>query len=178
MDRHARLWYFIIVATAGHDTTSYALAGGMEALLRRPEQVAALVADPSGATNATEEMIRWTSPVRQFLRYAVTDTEVAGVPIAEGERVLLSYPSANRDDAVFADPMRFDIARPDADRHLAFGLGVHYCLGSQFARREVRTILPKLLDRVVTIEPDGEPQWAEANFVGGVKRLPIRYTLR
>jgi cytochrome P450 len=178
MDRHARLWYFIIVATAGHDTTSYALAGGMEALLRHPEQVAAVVADPSWATNATEEMIRWTSPVRQFLRYAVTDTEVAGVPIAAGERVLLSYPSANRDDAVFADPMRFDIARPDADRHLAFGLGVHFCLGSQFARREVRTMLPKLLDRVATIELDGEPQWAEANFVGGVKRLPIRYTLR
>jgi cytochrome P450 len=178
MERHARLWYFIIVATAGHDTTSYALSGGMEALLRQPDQVAALAADPALATNAAEEMIRWTSPVRSFLRYAQADTEIDGVPIAAGERVLLSYPSANRDDAVFGDAMRFDITRPDAEKLISFGLGVHYCLGSQFARREVRTMLPKLLARVGSIELDGDPVWAEAQFVGGVKRLPIRYTLR
>jgi hypothetical protein len=178
MERHARLWYYIIVATAGHDTTSYALSGGMEALLRHPDQLAALAADPTLAVNAAEEMIRWTSPVRSFLRYAQEDTEVDGVQIAKGERVLLSYPSANRDDAVFVDPMRFDITRPDADKLISFGLGVHYCLGSQFARREVRTMLPKLLERVATIELDGEPQWAEAAFVGGVKHLPVRYTLR
>jgi cytochrome P450 len=116
--------------------------------------------------------------VRHFLRYAQEDTDVAGVPIAAGERVLLSYPAANRDEAVFADPMRFDIRRPDADKLISFGLGVHYCLGSQFARREVRTMLPKLLDRVATIELAGEPEWAAAAFVGGVKHLPIRYTLR
>ena len=178
LDHHAMLWYFIIVATAGHDTTSFALSGGMEALLRHPEQWAALVADPDLAGNATEEMIRWTSPVRHFLRYAQEDTEVEGVPIAAGERVLLSYWSANRDDTVFADPMRFDITRPDADRLISFGLGVHYCLGSQFARREVRTMLRRLTDRVATIELDGEPEWSAANFVGGVKHLPIRYTLR
>ena len=178
LDQHARLWYFIIVATAGHDTTSYALSGGMEALLRNPDQLAALAADPSLAGNAAEEMIRWTAPVRHFLRYAQEDTEIEGVPIAAGERVLLSYWSANRDDAVFTDPMRFDITRPDADKLISFGLGVHYCLGSQFARREVRTMLPKLLERVKTIELDGDPQWAAANFVGGVKHLPIRYTLR
>jgi cytochrome P450 len=178
MERHARLWYYIIVATAGHDTTSYALSGGMEALLRRPDQLAALAADPSLATNAAEEMIRWTSPVRAFLRYAQEDTEVDGVPIAAGERVLLSYPSANRDDAVFVDPTHFDITRPDADKLISFGLGVHYCLGSQFARREVRTMLPKLLARVRTIELAAEPEWAEANFVGGVKHLPVRFTLR
>lgn len=178
MERHAQLWYYIIVATAGHDTTSYALSGGMEALLRHPDQLAALAADPTLATNAAEEMIRWTSPVRAFLRYAQEDTEIAGVPIAKGERALLSYPSANRDDAVFVDPMRFDITRPDAEKLISFGLGVHYCLGSQFARREVRTMLPKLLARVRTIELAGEPQWAEANFVGGVKHLPIAYAPR
>jgi len=178
MERHAQLWYYIIVATAGHDTTSYALAGGMEALLRQPDQLAALAVDPALATNAAEEMIRWTAPVRAFLRYAQEDTEIAGVPIAAGERVLLSYPSANRDDAVFTDPMRFDITRPDADKLISFGLGVHYCLGSQFARREVRTMLPKLLERVSAIELAGDPQWAEANFVGGVKHLPVTYTLR
>jgi cytochrome P450 len=178
MERHARLWYFIIVATAGHDTTSYALSGGMEQLLRHPDQMAALAADPDLATNAAEEMIRWTSPVRSFLRYAQADTEIDGVPIAAGDRVLLSYPAANRDDAVFADPMRFDITRPDAEKLISFGLGVHYCLGSQFARREVRTMLPKVLERVSSIELAGDPVWAEAAFVGGVKRLPIRYTLR
>lgn len=178
MERHAQLWYYIIVATAGHDTTSYALSGGMEALLRHPDQLAALAADPTLATNAAEEMIRWTSPVRAFLRYVQEDTEIAGVPIAKGERALLSYPSANRDDAVFVDPMRFDITRPDAEKLISFGLGVHYCLGSQFARREVRTMLPKLLARVRTIELAGEPQWAEANFVGGVKHLPIAYAPR
>ena len=178
MQRDAQLWYYIIVATAGHDTTSYALAGGMEALLRHPDQMAALAADPALATNAAEEMIRWTSPVRAFLRYAQEDTEVDGVPIAAGERALLSYPSANRDAAVFADPMRFDITRPDAEKLISFGLGVHYCLGSQFARREVRTMLPKVLERVASIELAGDPQWAEANFVGGVKHLPVTYTLR
>ncbi len=172
------LWYYIIVATAGHDTTSFALAGGMEALLRHPDQVEALRADPSLAANAAEEMIRWTAPVRAFLRYAQEDVEIGGVTIPAGDRVLLSYPSANRDDAVFADPMAFDIARPDAKNLLSFGLGVHYCLGSQFARREVRTILPRILERVDALELDGEPQWSDANFVGGVKHLPIRYRVR
>ena len=178
MGRHETLWYYIIVATAGHDTTSFALSGGLEALLRHPDQWAALAADPDLAANATEEMIRWTSPVRHFLRYAQADTEVHGVPIAAGERVLLSYWSANRDDEVFADPMRFDITRPDAKDLISFGLGVHYCLGSQFARREVRTMLQHLARRVKTIELDGDPEWSLAHFVGGVKHLPVRYTMR
>lgn len=174
----AELWYYIIIATAGHDTTSYGLSGGLEALLRRPDQVALLREDPSLVVNAAEEMIRWTSPVRQFMRYATADTEIRGVEISEGDRVLLSYPSANRDEAVFADPQRFDITRPDADKLISFGVGAHYCLGSQFARREIRTMLPKLLQAVDRIELAGEPEWAEANFVGGVKHLPISYSMR
>ncbi len=177
MDDHATLWYYIIVATAGHDTTSYGLSGGMEALLRHPDQVAALRADPGLAFGATEEMIRWTTPVRHFLRYAHEDFDVSGVGIPEGDRVLLSYPAANRDPNVFDDPETFDIRRPDAGDLISFGLGAHYCLGSQFARREIRTILPKLLDRVSSLEIDGEAEWSEAAFVGGVKHLPIRYTL-
>ncbi|MCB0972056.1 MAG: cytochrome P450, partial [Acidimicrobiales bacterium] len=86
-----------------------------------------------------------------------------------------SYWSANRDEEVFAEPMRFDIARPDADKAISFGLGAHYCLGSQFARRELRTFLPKLLERFDRIELAGEPEWVAANFVGGVKHLPITY---
>lgn len=173
----AELWYYIIVATAGHDTTSYGLSGGLEALLRHPAQVEMLRSQPDLATNAAEEMIRWTSPVRQFLRYAQQDTEIRGVPIAKGERVLLSYPSANRDADVFARPEEFDITRADADKLISFGVGAHYCLGSQFARREIRTMLPKVLQACESIELAGEPRWAEANFVGGVKHLPISYRL-
>jgi cytochrome P450 len=173
-----RLWYYIIVATAGHDTTSYALSGGMEALLRDPSQFAALRDDPALIIGAVEECIRWTSPVRHFMRYATADTEVAGVPIPAGGRVLLSYPSANRDEAVFADPMQFDIRRPDGDRQMSFGFGEHFCLGAQFARRELRVMLSKLAARLETIEPAGPAAWSESCFVSGVKRLPVRYRFR
>ncbi|MBL8774333.1 MAG: cytochrome P450 [Acidimicrobiales bacterium] len=172
------LWYYIIVATAGHDTTSFAFAGGMEQLLRHPDQLRAVQQDPSLAQNAAEEMIRWTSPVRSFFRWTQEDTVIGDQPIAKGDVVLTSYPSANRDDTVFVDPMRFDVARPDADKTLSFGLGMHYCLGAQVARREVRTLLAKVLERVDTIELAGEPEYQRAHFVSGVKHLPVTYTLR
>ncbi len=178
MGERERLWYYIIVATAGHDTTSFALSGGLEQLVRHPDQMRAVQDDPSLVGPAAEEMIRWTSPVRSFMRWAQADTVLGGVDIAAGDAVLTSYPSANRDSEVFSDPMRFDIARPDADKLLSFGLGMHYCLGAQVARREVRTMLAKVLERVDTIELDGSPQYSAAHFVSGVKHLPIRYTLR
>ena len=178
MDRHATLWYYIIVATAGHDTTSYALAGGVEALARRPDQLAQLQASPELVTGAVDEMIRWTSPVRHFLRYLEEPAELSGVEIPAGDRILLSYPSANRDERMFDEPMAFRVGRPNANRMIAFGGGEHFCLGSTFARRELRTIVPKLMETVETLELDGEPQWAQANFVGGVKHLPVRATLR
>jgi len=178
MGERERLWYYIIVATAGHDTTSFALSGGLEQLVRHPDQLRAVQDDPSLVGPAAEEMIRWTSPVRSFMRWAQADTVLGGVDIAAGDAVLTSYPSANRDSEVFSDPMRFDIARPDADKLLSFGLGMHYCLGAQVARREVRTMLAKVLERVDTIELDGSPQYSAAHFVSGVKHLPIRYTLR
>lgn len=178
MGEHERLWYFIIVATAGHDTTSFAFSGGMEQLLRHPDQLQALRDDPSLAGNAAEEMIRWTSPVRSFFRWTQEDTEIGGVTIPKGDVVLTSYPSANRDELVFDAPDRFDITRPDANKLLSFGLGMHYCLGSQVARREVRTLLEKVMERVDTIEFAGEPEWTGAHFVSGVKHLPVRYTLR
>ena len=177
MDRHATLWYFVIVATAGHDTTSFALSGGLEALLRHPDQVETLQADPGLAANASDEMIRWTSPVRQFLRYLAEPATLSGVEIPAGDRLLLSYPSANRDETVFEDPMTFDIRRQNANRTIAFGGGEHFCLGSTFARREIRTLLPRLLAAVKDVELDGEPEFAQANFVGGVKHLPISATL-
>ena len=172
------LWYYIIVATAGHDTTSYALSGGIEQLLRNPDQVQALRDDPELALNAAQESIRWTAPVRHFLRYAQEDTTIRGVEIPAGDRVLMSYPSANRDDDVFVEPDRFDIRRADVDQLISFGVGVHHCLGAQFARRELRTFLPKLLDAVESIEISGEPRFTEAHFVGGVKHLPVTYKLK
>jgi cytochrome P450 len=173
-----RLWYYIIVATAGHDTTSFALAGGLEQLARDPEQLWSLAGDPDRISNASDEIIRWTSPVRHFLRHATRDQEVGGVAFPEGSRVLLSYPAANRDPAVFADPHTFDVHRPDADKLLSFGVGAHFCLGAQFARREVRTLLSRLSTELTNLELDGDPQWALSHFVSGVKHLPIRYSMR
>jgi cytochrome P450 len=173
-----RLWYFIIVATAGHDTTSYALSGGMEQLARQPEQLFGLAGDADALVNATDEVIRWTSPVRHFMRYATEPMTVGGLDIPEGGRVLLSYPSANRDEEVFADPMTFDVRRPDADRQVSFGGGAHFCLGSQFARREVRTMLDRLSRELTHVELAGDPEWAQAHFVSGVKHLPIAYAMR
>jgi cytochrome P450 len=176
LESNARLWYYTIVATAGHDTTSFALTGGLEALLRHPDQVALLQGRPDLVNNAVDEMIRWTSPVRHFLRYLTRPATLSGVEIPEGDRLLLSYPSANRDERQFDHPMEFDVARPNANRMIAFGGGEHFCLGSTFARRELRTILPRLLAAVDTIELAGEPEWAQANFVGGVKHLPVSAT--
>jgi cytochrome P450 len=170
-----RLWYYIIVATAGHDTTSYALAGGIEALLRDPAQLKAIRDDPDLVVNATDEIIRWTSPVRHFLRYATEAAEIGGVAIPAGGRVLLSYPSANRDEDVFEQSMTFDVTRPDADKLLSFGLGGHFCLGAQFARREIRTMLARLAQQLDFVEPAGNAEWAQAHFVSGVKHLPIAY---
>jgi len=174
-----RLWYYIIVATAGHDTTSHALAGGLEALLGHPDQIDTLRrGDDDGFVRAADEFIRWTTPVRHFLRFATDATTIRGVDIPAGGRVLLSYPSANRDEDVFEDPMRFDVTRTDADHLLSFGIGKHYCLGSQVARREIRTFLAKLLDQVDEIEATGPAEWSESHFVSGVKHLPIRYRFR
>lgn len=178
IDDEHRLWYFIIIATAGHDTTSFALSGGMEALARHPEQFRALGDDPSLLSGATDEVIRWTSPVRHFMRYAQEDSEIRGVHIPAGGRVLLSYPSANRDEAVFQDPDAFDVTRPDGDKLLSFGVGAHFCLGAQFARREVRTLIGRLARELDHVELDGEPSHAQSNFVSGVKHLPIRYAFR
>jgi cytochrome P450 len=178
MEDLQRLWYYIIIATAGHDTTSYALAGGVEAFLRHPQQFEALRRDPELSVNATDEIIRWTSPVRHFMRYATRPAEIRGVAIPAGGRVLLSYPSANRDEDVFRDSMRFDVSRPDADKLLSFGVGAHFCLGSQFARRETRTMIAKLAQQLDHIELAGPPEWAEAHFVSGVKHLPVAYSFK
>ena len=170
--------YYAIVATAGHATTSSSLAGGLEALIRDPASLRALRDDPSLLPNAVDEMIRWVSPVRHFMRQAQEDCVLDGTPIAKGDWFLLSYLSANRDETVFSDPFRFDIRRANADTHLAFGIGVHFCLGAHLARLELQTFFRELLPRLEHIELAGEPELMATTFVGGPKRLPVRYRLR
>ncbi|GLW64417.1 cytochrome P450 [Actinomadura rubrobrunea] len=166
--------YYVIIATAGHDTTSSTIAGGLRALIEHPDQLDRLRADPGLMPTAVEEMIRWVTPVKEFMRTAAADCEVGGVRIREGEALLLSYPSANRDEAVFDDPFRFDVGR-DPNKHLAFGFGVHYCLGAALARMEVRAFFEELIPRLKAVELAGEPENVATTFVGGPKRLPIRY---
>ena len=126
---------------------------------------------------ATEEMIRWVTPVKEFMRTATKDTTMRGVPIAAGESVLLSYPSANRDEDVFDDPFRFDVGR-DPNKHIAFGYGVHFCLGAALARMEVNSFFSELIPRLKSIELDGQPEHTATLFVGGLKHLPIRYSFK
>jgi cytochrome P450 len=169
--------YYIIVATAGHDTTASAMTGGLQALIEMPEQLARLQSDPELIANACDEMIRWVSPVRHFMRTVLADTEVGGISMKKGDWVYLSYLAANRDPNVFESPHTFDIARTNADRHLAFGFGAHFCLGAQLARMELRTMFRDLLPRIKSIELAGVPKSMKTTFVGGPKSLPIKYEL-
>ena len=169
--------YYLIVATAGHDTTSATISGGLHALTENPDQLHRLRDNLDLMPLATEEMIRWATPVKEFMRTAAEDTTVRGVPIAAGESVLLSYVSGNRDEDVFEDPFRFDVGR-DPNKHLAFGYGVHFCLGAALARMEVNSFFAELLPRLKSIELIGDPEFVATTFVGGLKHLPVRYSLR
>lgn len=171
------LSYYVIVASAGHDTTSAAISGGLLAMIENQGELARLRDDMSLMPLATEEIIRWVVPVKEFMRTAQADTSVRGVPIAKGESVLLSYVSANRDAEVFTDPFRFDVGR-DPNKHLSFGHGVHFCLGAALARMEINSFFTALLPRLKSIELAGEPDFMATTFVGGLKHLPIRYDLK
>jgi cytochrome P450 len=169
--------YYLIIATAGHDTTSAVISGGLHALLEHPDQLARLRDNPELMPLAVEEMVRWVTPVKEFMRTAREDTQVRGVPITAGESVLLSYASANRDEEIFDDPFRFDVGR-DPNKHNAFGYGVHFCLGAALARMEVNSFFSELVPRLESIELTGSPQHIATIFVGGLKHLPIRYSLK
>ena len=175
---HETNGYYMIIATAGHDTTSSSTAGGLHALIEHPEELAKLRAAPERhMATAVDEMIRWVTPVRQFARTATEDCQVGGVDFKEGESCVLWYPSANRDEAVFEDPFKFRVDRPDV-RHLAFGYGAHVCLGQHLARMEMAALFRELLRRVDHLELNGEPRYSQTVFVGGLKSLPIRYRMR
>lgn len=168
--------YYIIAATAGHDTTSNTTAGGLWALAENPDQFARLKADPSLINSYLEESIRWVTPVKHFMRTATADAEVGGRKIAKGDWMMLSYPSGNRDESVFADPFKFDIGR-SPNKHVAFGYGAHVCLGQHLGRMEMRILWEELLPRLESVELDGEPRRMAANFVCGPKSVPIRFKM-
>ena len=169
--------YYVIVAAAGHDTTKDAISGGLHALIENPGELERLRADPSLMGTAVEEMIRWSTPVKEFMRTATADTTVRGVDIAKGDSVYLAYVSGNRDEEIFDEPFRFDVGR-DPNKHVAFGYGVHFCLGAALARMEMNSLFTELVSRWESIELAGEPELSATTFVGGLKHLPIRYSLR
>ncbi len=166
--------FFLLLTVAGNETTRNAAAGGMLALFEHPEQWQRLVADPGLIPAAAEEIIRWVSPVNMFRRTATCDTDLAGQPIAEGDKVVVFYPSANRDEAVFADPEVFDVGR-DPNPHIGFGAGgPHFCLGRHLAALELRVLLETVTRRMPGITLNGEASRLRSNFVNGIKHLPVR----
>lgn len=169
--------YYLIVFTAGHDTTRNAISGGMQALLDNPEQLQKLRDDPSLAKSTVEEVVRWTSPVNYMRRTLQEDVELHGVKMRAGESLVMYYASANRDDAVFDNPFGFDIAR-HPNRHLGFGTGEHFCLGAHVARLSARALFSEIASRVEFMEPSGDPTHIASSFVVGLKTLPVRYKIR
>lgn len=166
-----------LVISGGAETTRTVIARGLATLADHPDQWEAMAADPDLVPGAVEELIRWVTPLNNFFRVAVEDTEVGGVAVAAGDRLMLAYPSANRDERVFTDPDRFDIRR-HPNPHVAFGFGTHFCLGNSLARLELRVMFEELLERLPDLElvsPE-EPAYRAANFVSGYESMPVRFT--
>ncbi len=174
---HEALSYYIIIATAGHDTTSSTTAGGLLALIENPGQLARLQADPALLPGAVDEMIRWVTPVKHFFRTAARDHALRGETIRAGDNLMMCYPSANRDEEIFEAPFAFDIAR-SPNRHIAFGYGPHVCLGQYLAKMEIRVFFEELLAHIGSFELAGGPAWVQSSFVSGLKRMPIRYAMK
>lgn len=168
--------WFVVISTAGHDTTSSTMSAIMEQLALHPDVLAAVKADPSLIPNLVNEGLRWCSPVKHFMRQAARDTTVGGRTVRQGERLMLLYQSANRDAGVFDDPDTFRIDRRP-NRHIAFGYGPHMCLGMHLAKQELRIMLEELLPRLESVEVTGERRIIRTNFLGGLRNLPVRLTI-
>jgi len=169
--------YYLIVFTAGHDTTRNALSSGFAALMDDPGQLELLKRRPELVKSATEEVVRWSSPVNYMRRRVLDDVEIRGQKIRAGDDLAMFYASANRDEDVFENPFRFDITR-HPNRHLGFGTGEHFCLGAHLARASIRALLEELGARVESLERAGEATQIHSSFVVGLKTLPVRYRLR
>jgi len=171
------LSFFALLIIAGNETTRNAVSGGLFALINHPDQRERLKRDPSMASLAIEEILRWTSPVVQFARIAAAGTELHGQKITEGSLLALFYPSANRDEDAFPEPFRFDIGR-SPNNHIAFGIGEHYCLGANLARLELQIMFRQLAQRLESVDQTGPVARMRSSFVGGIKHMPIRYRMR
>jgi cholest-4-en-3-one 26-monooxygenase len=169
--------YFALLIIAGNETTRNATTGGLHAFIDHPDQWQRLKRDPALVPAAAEEIVRWTSPVIQFTRMATEDTALNGHKIREGDTVVLFYPSANRDESVFAAPNAFDIGR-NPNRHIAFGIGEHFCLGANLARLELQVMFRQLAERLESVELAGPIQRMRSSFVGGIKHMPVRLRVR
>jgi cytochrome P450 len=168
--------FFMLLINAGGDTTRNLVANGMLALLDNRDQLELLRTNPSLLPSAVEEMLRYVPPVLMFRRTTTRDTELSGVPIAAGQKVVMFYAAANRDPSVFADPDRFDITR-DPNPHVAFGGGgAHFCLGANLARVEIRAMFEQVLWRLPDLELAGEVEPLNSNFIWGPHRMPVRYS--
>lgn len=176
MARHEMVSYYVIVATAGHDTTAASIGGGLLGLLRNPDQLALLKARPELMATASEEFVRWSAPVKHFMRTPNIDVEWHGKTIPAGDAIMLCYASACRDERVFDNADRFRVDRPANPPHLAFGSGPHFCMGRPLANLEIRQFYSELLPRVKSIRLDGEPTYVNSSFVSGLKTLPIAYS--
>ncbi len=164
---------FTLLLAAGNETTRNSLSGSIVALSRFPDQRRRLVADPELIPQAIPELLRFVTPVIQMMRVALTDLEIGGQAIAEGERVALAYGAANRDPAMFENPHQLDVTRANAARHLAFGIGIHHCLGARVATMQLNALLRALLGRFPDIQSVGETSYLQSNFVCGIKKLAV-----
>jgi len=174
MEQLDQISYFIIAATAGHDTTSATVGGGLKALIEHPDQLDKLRSNPDLYKSAAREMIRYTAPVRHMMRTTTQDETFQGQSIKAGESLCLWYPAANRDSTAIENPDVFDIER-DNRNQLAFGYGGHMCLGQHLAILETEMFFRELIPRLKSIEFAEDPDWVQAIFVGGFKSMPVRY---
>jgi cytochrome P450 family 142 subfamily A polypeptide 1 len=168
----------LLILIGGDETTRHVISGGVEELMAHPDQMAKLTADPDLMSGTVEEMLRWVSPIKNMARMATADVELEGTKIAAGQELILLYPSANRDAAVFENPDSFDITR-SPNPHMAFGFGAHFCLGNQLARLELKVMVDRLLARLpdlrLAIDRDALPR-REANFISGIESMPVVFT--
>jgi len=167
----------LLLVDGGAETTRTVITGALLALIEHPDQLRRLLDEPSMLPVAVEEFIRWVTPILNMRRTATRDTEVAGTPVEAGDELLLMYPSANRDEAVFDAPARFDVGR-EPNPHVAFGFGTHFCLGAALARLEIRVMFEELLPRLkdLRLAPDSPPERIPNAFVRGFRSLHVDYT--
>ena len=168
--------FVLMMVVAGNETTRTVTTNGMRALIEHPDQRQILLDDPSLIAPALDEILRFEPAVHHFRRRATEDTEIRGVKVAKDQKVVLWYPSANRDEETFADPHKFDVRRENASDQVAFGIGQHFCLGASLARLQLRCIFEETLGRLPDMELDGPPRRLRSNFINGVKEMPVTFT--